>query len=83
MPLSNYQLMSAIAIARSWTLAMFVYVFLAEERQRLQAQWQRHVTMGEAHRDIQRRHCRKVLDWLHKQFQFGVQLDSLYELFAA
>src|SRR2546421_13037357 len=46
-------------------------------------QWQRPVTIGEARREIQRRHRRKVLDWLHEQFQSGVQPDSLYELFAA
>ena len=63
--LDQYQLMSATAIVRFWTLAMLAYVFLEEERIRLQAQWQRHVTIGEARREIQRRHRRYVLDWLH------------------
>ena len=81
--LDHYQLMSARAIVRFWTLAMLAYVFLEEERTRLQARWQRPVTIGEARREIQRRHRRKVLDWLHEQFQSGVQPDSLYELFAA
>jgi SRSO17 transposase len=81
--LDQYQLMSALAIVRFWTLALLAYVFLEEERDRLQAQWQRPVTIGQARRDIQHRHRRKVLDWLHEQFQSGVQPDSLYELFAA
>src|SRR5437660_12520119 len=53
--LDQYQLMSATALVRFWTLAMLAYVFLEEEGDRLQTQWQRHVTIGEARRDIQRR----------------------------
>jgi SRSO17 transposase len=79
----QYQLMSAMAIVRFWTLAMLAYVFLEEERHRLQTQWQRHVTIGEARCEIQRRHRRHVLDWLHEQFQSGVQPDDLYELLSA
>lgn len=75
--------MSALAIVRFWTLAMLAYVFLEEERTRLQAQGKGPVTIGEARREIQLRHRRKVLDWLHTQFQSGIQPDSLYELFAA
>jgi hypothetical protein len=81
--LDQYQLMSAVAIVRFWTLAMLAYVFLEEERHRLQTQWQRHVTIGEARREIQHRHRRHVLDWLHGQFQSGIEPDSLYELFSA
>ncbi len=79
----QYQVMSALAIVRFWTLAMLAYVFLEEERHRLQGQSQRHVTLGEARREIQRRHRRHVLDWLHGQFQSGIEPDSLYELFSA
>jgi SRSO17 transposase len=79
----QYQVMSATAIVRFWTLAMLAYVFLEEERHRLQGQWQRHVTIGEARQEIQRRHRRHVLDWLHGQFQSGIEPDSLYDLFSA
>ncbi len=79
----QYQVMSATAIVRFWTLAMLAYVFLEEERHRLQARWQRHVTIGEARQEIQRRHRRHVLDWLHGQFQSGIEPDSLYDLFSA
>jgi hypothetical protein len=81
--LDHYQLMSVTALMRFWTLALLAYVFLEEERHRLHTQQQRPVTIGEARREIQRRHRRKVLAWLHEQFQSGVQPDSLYELFAA
>ncbi len=81
--LDQYQLMSAVAIVRFWTLARLSYVFLEEECHRLQAQWQRHVTIGEARREIQRRHRRHVLDGLHGQFQSGIEPDSFYDLFSA
>jgi hypothetical protein len=81
--LDQYQVLSATAIVRFWTLAMLAYVFQEEEGHRLQGQWQCHVTIGEARREIQRRHRRQVLDWLHGQFQSGIEPDSLYDLFSA
>jgi putative transposase ISC1217 len=81
--LDQYQLMSAPAILRFWTLAMLAYTFLEEEQHRLQQQWQRPVSIGQARREIQRRHRRLLLQWLHLQFQSGVQPDSLYDLLAA
>jgi DDE superfamily endonuclease len=81
--LDQYQLMSATALVRFWTLAMLAYVFLEEERVRLQIQWHRPVTIGEARREIQRRHRRHLLDWLHGQFQSGVEPETLYELLSA
>ena len=74
---------SATAILRFWTLAMVAYFFLEEEQHRLQQQWQRPVSIGEARHEIQRRHRRLLLLWLHQQFQSGVQPDSLYDLLAA
>jgi hypothetical protein len=81
--LDHYQLMSATAIVRFWTLGMLAYVFLEEEQHRLQQQWQRPVSIGEARHEIQRRHRRLLLLWLFAQFQSGVQLDSLFNLLAA
>jgi hypothetical protein len=59
--LDQYQVMSASALLRFWTLAMLVYVFLEEEQQRLCVLWQRPVSIGEARREIQRRHRRRLL----------------------
>ena len=81
--LDHYQLMSASAILRFWTLAMLAYVFLEEEQQRLRLLWQRPVTIGEARREIQRRHRRCLLEWLHHQFLSGVHLETLFDVFAA
>ena len=73
----------ATAILRFWTLAMLAYVFLEQEQHRLQVQWQRPVTIGEARREIQRRLRRNVLQWLHDQFLSGAQPETLFDLFAA
>lgn len=81
--LDHDQLMSASAILRFWTLAMLAYVFLEEEQQRLRVSWQRPVTIGEARREIQRRHRHDLLEWLHHQFLSGVHLETLFDLFAA
>ncbi len=81
--LDHYQLMSAQALVRFWTLAMLVYVFLEEEQHRLQLRWQRPVTIGEARRELQRRHRHRLLCWLHEQFLSGVHPDTLVELLAA
>jgi hypothetical protein len=70
------------SLVRFWTLAMLAYVFLEEERQRLQIQELRPATIGEARRELQRRLRRKVLLWLHGQFQYCVQPEALYGLFA-
>jgi hypothetical protein len=75
--------MRATATLRFWTLAMRADVFLEEERDRLQSWWQHPVTIGQARRDIQRRHRCMLLYWLHERFQSGVQPDSLSDLFAA
>jgi hypothetical protein len=81
--LDQYQLMSATALVRFWSLALLAYAFLDEERNRLQKQWQRPVTIGETRREIQRLHRRQFLLWLRQQFQQGATDESLFELLAA
>lgn len=81
--LDHYQLMSTTALLRFWTLALLAYVFLEEEQQRLRVLWQRSVSIGQARREIQRRHRRCLLEWLHRQFQSGVPPEALFDLFAA
>jgi len=81
--LDHYQLMSTSAILRFWTLALLAYIFLEEEQQRLRTSWQRPATIGEARREIQRRHRRGLLEWLHHQFLSGVHPENLFDMFAA
>ncbi len=83
--LDQYQLMSATAIERFWTLVLAAYTLLDEQRASLQASTSEHVrvTIGDARREMQRVHRRHLLDWLHKQFVAGVPQEHLYDLFAA
>jgi hypothetical protein len=81
--LDQYQLMTATAIIRFWTLVMAAYAFLDEERAHLRVTQQAHVTLGDARREVQRWHWRLLLDWLHQQFSSGVTPDELFPTLAA
>ena len=81
--LDHYQVMSAAAIVRFWTLVMVAYLFLDEERARLRAVWQRHVTLGEARREVQRVHWCHLITWMHQQFVAGATPQTLFERLAA
>jgi hypothetical protein len=82
--LDQYQLMSAKAIQRFWTLVMLAYYFLNQERIQLQNEQHRHTTIGEAWRHKRQTHWRHFIDWLHAQFvDNGVPPSELYDqLFA-
>ena len=81
--LDQYQVMSAAAIVRFWTLAWAVYCYLDEERARLRQAWQRHVTLGEARREVQRAHWHHLITWMHRQFVAGASPQTVFERLAA
>jgi hypothetical protein len=81
--LDQYQVMSTEAIVRFWTLAWAAYCFLDEERARLRLEWQRHVTLGEARREVQRRHWHQLITWMHQQFVAGAAPQAVFERLAA
>ncbi len=81
--LDQYQVMSAAGIVRFWTLVMAAYLYLDEERARLRHEWQRHVTLGEARREVQRVHWHHLITWMHHQFLAGVPPQTLFERLAA
>ena len=81
--LDHYQLMSADAILRFWTLVMVAYIFLDEQRTRLGLEQHRHLSIGEARRTIQHTHYCHLIDWIHQQFADGVTPDLLYDSIAA
>ncbi len=81
--LDQYQLMRATAILRFWTLVLAAYVFLEEERARLAATADRHVTIGDAQRAIQRAHWVHLLNWLRQQFQHQEAFAAIARLLAA
>jgi len=80
--LDHYQLMSAKAIQRFWTLVMAAYLFLDEERERLCRERQHYVTIGDARREIQRLHYHHLIDWIYVQFHTGASPSDLYERLA-
>lgn len=81
--LDQYQVMTATALVRFWTLVLAAYAFLEEERQRLQQAQPGHVTLGDAQRAVQRTHRRHLLGWLQQQFHLGATADDVDALLAA
>ncbi len=81
--LDQYQLMSATGIVRFWTIAWAAYCFLDEERARLRMERQRHVTLGEARREVQRAHWHQLITWIHQQFAAGAPPQTVFERLAA
>lgn len=81
--LDQYQVMSAAALVRFWTLAWAAWCFLEEERAQLRAERQRHVTLGEARRAVQRRQWQQVIISLHQEWVAGVAPQSLVDRLAA
>jgi hypothetical protein len=81
--LDQYQVMSTDAIVRFWTIAWAAYCFLDEERARLRREWQRHVTLGEARREVQRAHWHHLITWMHQQFVAGAPPQTVFERLAA
>lgn len=81
--LDQYQVMSATAIIRFWTLVLAAYVFLEEERARLATTTAQHVTIGDAQRAIQRAHWVHLLNWLRQQFQHQEAFAAIVRRLAA
>jgi len=81
--LDQYQVMSAEAVVRWWTLVWAAYCFLDEERAQLHARWQRHVTIGEARREVQRVHWRHLILWMYQQFGTGTTSETVFTHLAA
>ena len=75
--------MSAAALVRFWTLAWAAFCFLEEERARLRAERQRHVTLGEARRAVQRRQWQQVLTSLYQEIVAGTAPQTLVDRLAA
>lgn len=81
--LDQYQLLSATAILRFWTLVMAAYTFLDEVRARLGQTEPRPATIGQARREVHRMHRRHLLHWLREQFLVGKTLEAVCDQLAA
>jgi hypothetical protein len=77
--LDQYQLLSATAIVRFWTLVLAAYGCLEEEQARLRRGGDGPVTIGDARAALHRAHQRHLLGWLHEQFQAGATPHELAE----
>jgi len=69
----HYQLMSAEAILRFWTLIACLSCFLDEQR----ASQEALSTWGDARRAIQREHQSNLLSWLETQFKAGFTAQQI------
>lgn len=69
----HYQLMTAEAIVRFWTLIACLSCFLEEQR----AAHDHLATWGDARRAIQQEHQRNLLSWLQTQFQAGLTPEQI------
>jgi Transposase DDE domain len=81
--LDHYQLMSASAIIRSWTLVMLAYVFLDEQRTRLGLEQHRHLSIAQVRQTIQPTHYCQLIDWIHQQSSDAITPPALYDTLAA
>jgi hypothetical protein len=75
----HYQLMTAQAILRFWTLTACLLCFLEELRATSHSQL---CTCGDARRTLQVEHRRNLLLWLKDQFQAGFTIDQIAILLA-
>lgn len=74
----HYQLMSATAIIRFWTLLSCLACFLDERRAYLQAQEpEEHFTLGDARHALQAEHQHNLLTWLEEQFRSGMTASQV------
>jgi len=70
----EYQVMSAQAVLRFWTLIACLMCFLEEQRALNPNQF---LTCGDVRRDLQHQHRRNLLLWLQERFKEGCSVDQV------
>jgi len=70
----HYQVMTANAIIRFWTLTACLLCFLEEQRATAD---EPGLTCGDVRRRIQEEHRRNLLHWLRAQFQAGLTVEQV------
>jgi len=81
--LDQYQVMSARALLRFWTLVLAAYVFLEEQRAVLEQDWQRSVSIGQTQQEVQRVHWFHLITWMQQQLRAGQTPATLFRELAA
>jgi len=71
----HYQLMSAEAILRFWTLISCLLCFLDEQRSFMKSP---NLTYGEIRRIIQMDHMERFIHWIIDQFNSGISAEQLF-----
>jgi DDE superfamily endonuclease len=75
----HYQLMTATAIVRFWTLTACLLCFLEEQRGQAP---QATLTCGDVRRSVQEDHRLNLLRWLEVQFRSGLTVDQVHSQLA-
>jgi hypothetical protein len=70
----HYQVMTAKAILRIWTLTACMVYFLEKQRSEMDKP---RATCGDARCGIQKDHLKNMLYWLQARFREGVTIDQL------
>jgi hypothetical protein len=70
----HYQLMSAQAILRFWTLTACLICFLEEQRALAPG---RQLTCGDVRRNVQEDHRLNLLFWLEERFKAGYSVEQI------
>jgi hypothetical protein len=81
--LDQYQLLSATALVRFWTLVLAAYVFLDEQRVLLEQEWQRPLSIGQTQQELQRVHWFHLITWMQQQLRAGQTSATLFRELAA
>jgi hypothetical protein len=81
--LDQYQLLSATALVRFWTLVLAAYTFLEEERDCLQRRTGRPASLGQARRALQQRHQDALVSWICDQRDDGLSPATISARLAA
>ena len=70
----HYQVMTAKAVVRFWTLIACLMCFLEEQRAAVPEQ---HLTCGDVRRSIQHEHRMNLLLWLEDRFKDGCSIEQI------
>ena len=70
----DYQVMTAQAVLRFWTLIACLMCFLEEQRA---ADPELHLTCGDVRRNIQHQHRLNLLQWLQDRFNEGCPITQI------
>ncbi len=81
--LDPYQLLTATALRRFWTLGFAAYALPEEQQARAQAASGTHATIGDVRRTVRRDQQRLLLAWLQEQFRAGATPDEVDDRLAA